>query len=70
MGFTRKYLSADGLIAVVRHSLRKEKLKELNSDYSWQDCVMSGLAVFGFKCPSLLQFEKKLAEEKGIRRNL
>lgn len=70
MGFTRKYLSADGLIAVVRHSLRKEKLKELNSDYSWQDCVMSGLAIFGFKCPSLLQFEKKLAEEKGVRRNL
>ncbi len=70
MGFARKYLSADGLIGIVRQNLRKEKLKELNSDYSWQDCVMSGLAIFGFKCPSLLQFEKKLAEEKGVRRNL
>lgn len=66
----RKHLSADGLIHLVRHSVRKAKLKELNSDYSWQDCIMSGLAIFGFKCPSLLQFEKRVNEDKGLRRNL
>jgi len=66
----RKNLSADGLINLVRHSVRKAKLKELNSDYSWQDCIMSGLAIFGFKCPSLLQFEKHVKEDKGLRRNL
>ncbi len=27
------------------------------------DCVMSGLAVLGFKRPSFLQFEKHLADE-------
>jgi len=70
MGFARKYLSADGLLKVVRHGLRKEKLKELNSAYSWSDCVMSGLAIFGFKCPSFLQFEKNLSAEKGFRRCL
>ena len=31
---------------------------------------MSGLAVFGFKMPSLLQFEKDKASEPWIRRNL
>ena len=71
MGFARKYLSADGLIEVIRHSLKREKLTELiGSEYSWQDCVMSGLAVFGFKCPSLLQFEKMKSSEALIRRNL
>ncbi|VAW85124.1 hypothetical protein MNBD_GAMMA16-2197 [hydrothermal vent metagenome] len=31
---------------------------------------MSGLAVFGFKFPSLLQFEKSLDSEPMISRNL
>ena len=31
---------------------------------------MSGLVVFGFKIPSLLQFEKDKASEPWIRRNL
>jgi hypothetical protein len=67
----RKHLSADGLVEVVRECLRRERFKSIvGSEYSWQDCVMSGLAVFGFKCPSLLQFEKKKANEPMIRRNL
>jgi hypothetical protein len=71
MGFLRKYLSADGLIGVVRHSLLRQDLKPLiGSDYSWEDCFMSGLAIFGFKCPSLLQFEKMASSEAMIRRNL
>lgn len=71
MGFSRKYLSADGLLEAVRHCIRREKLSPVpGSEYSWQDCVMSGLAIFGFKCPSLLQFEKKKATEPMIRRNL
>jgi hypothetical protein len=71
MGFQRKYLSADGLIEVVRHSLRRENLPVVKgSEYSWEDCVMSGLAIFGFKCPSLLQFEKRKTEDQMIRRNL
>jgi len=71
MGFARKYLSADGLIEIVRHSLRREDLTAvIGSEYSWQDCVMSGLALFGFKCPSLLQFEQKRHTEPMLRRNL
>ena len=64
MGFIRKYLSADGLMSVVKHGLLREKFKIIkNSEYSWNDCIMSGLAVFGFKMPSLLQFEKDHAHD-------
>lgn len=59
MGFMRKYLSADGLLQVVRHCVGKAKLENvIGATYSWEDCVMSGLAVFGLKCASLLQFER------------
>ena len=71
MGFIRKHLSADGLHKIVKRSLLREEFKVMrNSEYSWQDCIMSGLAVFGFKMPSLLQFEKDKASEPWIRRNL
>jgi hypothetical protein len=71
LGFVRKHLSADGLIKIVQHSLHRETFKVIkNSEYSWQDCIMSGLAIFGFKMPSLLQFEKDKATEPFIRRNL
>ena len=56
---------------IVQHSLHRETFKAIkNSAYSWQDCIMSGLAVFGFKMPSLLQFEKDKGSEPLIRRNL
>jgi Transposase DDE domain len=71
MGFIRKYLSLDGLLEVVRHAVIKEKFPAITgSSYSWQDCIMSGLAIFGFKFPSLLQFEKAKVAEPMIRRNL
>ena len=71
MGFTRKYLSADGLISIIRHGLRRENFKPIKrSPYSWEDCIMSSLAIFGFKFPSLLQFEKNKALDPCIRRNL
>lgn len=70
LGFVRKYLSADGLIKIVQHSIRREHFKACRSEYSWEDCLMSGLAVFGFKMPSLLQFEKDKTSEPWIRRNL
>lgn len=70
MGFVRKHLSADGLHQAVRSSLYKETFpKHTRSNISWQDCLMSGLAIFGLKFPSLLQFEKG-KEEAIIRNNL
>ena len=70
MGFVRKHLSADGLHLAVFNSLHKEKLIECaKSEFSWKDCIMSGLAIFGLKFPSLLQFEEH-KEDAIIRRNL
>src|SRR3990167_2152313 len=70
MGFVRKHLSADGLHQIVRHSFDREKLPSYpKSTISWQDCIMSGLAVFGLKFPSLLQFENE-KWDAVIKRNL
>lgn len=67
----RKNLSADSLLGAVRDCVRMEKLSECKgSKYSWEDCVMSGLAIFGFKFPSLLQFEEAKDDAPMIRRNL
>lgn len=67
----RKYLSADGLVKIVQHSIQREQFKVLKDPtYTWTDCIMSGLAVFGFKMPSLLQFEKDKDSEPWLRRNL
>jgi hypothetical protein len=67
----RKYLSADGLVKIVQHSILRENFKPLRDPtYTWKDCIMSGLAVFGFKMPSLLQFEKDKDSEPWLRRNL
>lgn len=71
MGFVRKHLSADGLIATARHEFNKENFKKSNyNSYSLQDCLMSGLAIFGFKFPSLLQFERGKETDAVLRRNL
>lgn len=71
MGFARKYLSADGLIRIVRHGLHRETFPRCEkSKYRWEDCILSGLALFGFKMPSLLQFEQMKSSEPIIRRNL
>jgi len=70
MGYVRKHLSADGLLEIVWHYLLNKKFSESEkSKFSWQDCIMSGLAIFGLKFPSLLQFENE-KDEPFIARNL
>jgi len=70
MGFIRKHLSADGLHRAVCNSLQRERFPEYSkSDISWQDCIMSGLAIFGLKFPSLLQFDKQ-KKDRVIWHNL
>ncbi|HEB63530.1 MAG TPA: hypothetical protein ENJ07_03525 [Gammaproteobacteria bacterium] len=50
--------------------MNRETFKPCQSPYDWNDCIMSGLAIFGFKFPSLLQFEKGVNSEPLIFRNL
>jgi len=58
----RKFLCADALISAVYHRFQKipdpRKLPS-NVPISFTDVLMSGLAVFGLKFPSLLQYDQK-----------
>ena len=68
--FTEIFISG-WFAEIVKHGLHCEKYKEIkNATYSREVCIMSGLAVFGFKMSSLLQFEKDKAVEPFIRHNL
>ena len=71
----RKYFTQDELIAKVRESfvesLRKSNVYDNSfSTISNVDCLMSGLAIFSFKFPSLLQFDKTRNEKGALFKNL
>ena len=54
----RKHLSAPGLIKTIYHQFCKipdPRRSTKRDTISLQDHLMSGLAVFGLKCPSFVQ---------------
>lgn len=60
---SRKYLSAKGLLQVVYNQFAtiqppKKKASTSSNPISQSDCLMSALAVFGLKFPSLLKFDE------------
>ena len=70
----KNHLSAKGMLSKI-HSIF-EQIPEpprspngLKSNISIADCLMSGLAIFGLKFPSLLQFDNS-REEATIKHNL
>ncbi len=66
----RKNLSAPGLLEKVRKTF--EQIADFRSgklSYTLADVLMSALAVFGLKYPSLLQFDKN-RHEQTIKNNL
>ena len=56
----RKTLSAQGMYALVRKHIRKmqDSRRARSCDISFSDVVMSAVAMFALKFPSMLQFEK------------
>jgi hypothetical protein len=77
MSHLRKRLSADGLFTLVHEkfqAVRASKLeapkKERPTIIPLVDCLMSALAVFSLKYPSLLQFEDDKLENKILQNNL
>ena len=57
----RKTLCADTLIATIYHQFKKipdPRNLPNTSPISFTDVLMSGLAVFGLKFPSLLQYDQ------------
>jgi hypothetical protein len=70
----KKQLSARGMLGQVRSAFLKipEAVRDtrgLKSKIPLVDCLMSGLALFGLKFPSLLQFDQGLNDE-AIKHNL
>jgi hypothetical protein len=71
----RKHLSAKGLHNIVHESFQaisnRTRVEDgKKSKITLSDCLMSGLAVFGLKYPSLLQFDKDSQEGGCIHNNL
>ena len=66
----RKTLSAPGLLRVVRACFDEVNDPVSGRRFSLSDCLMSGLAVFGLKYPSLLQFERDARTDEVVRANL
>jgi hypothetical protein len=66
----RKTLSAPGLLNIVKKSFDTipDTCKQ-RSEITLTDCLMSGVAVFSLKMPSLLQFDQSKEEER-IKFNL
>jgi hypothetical protein len=60
----RKHLNADKLLSLVRKDFQKIPDRRAdNSKISLEDALMSALAVFQLKDPSLLAFDKRRPEE-------
>ncbi|WP_059360118.1 hypothetical protein [Parachlamydia acanthamoebae] len=58
----RKYLGAPGLLSIIhKQFLKIPDPREFtkNVAISITDHLMSGIAVFGLKCPSLLDYDRK-----------
>lgn len=73
MHTSRKYLSAAGLLSIIHDSFKKieppRQLVARSNPITLADCLMSGIAVFGLKFPSLLKFDER-RDENRIKHNL
>ena len=69
--FVRKHLCVPGLLSRVRSQYEKvtDKFKR-GSGLSLTDCLMSGLALFGLKYPSLLKFDADARTNERVQHNL
>lgn len=70
----RKYLSIKGLLNIANHlfeSIEDQQLKRVRQNpITLADCLMSALAMFSLKYPSLLQFDQDLHNIERLKHNL
>lgn len=66
----RKHLSVPGLLERIRSQYKKISDPNPQSAYGMVDCLMSGIALFGLKYASLLQFDKDARNEERLAYNL
>ncbi len=72
MKMTREHLWVDDLLDIVR--LKFDKIKDITAkrsrEFNLTDCLMSGVAIFGMKYSSLLQFDKAARDNEIVKSNL
>ena len=67
----RKQLSAPGLLATVRQCFEQiPDHRQRRGQIRLSDALMSGLAVFSLKYPSLLKFDQAYGDEATLRQLL
>ena len=66
----RKTLSIPGLLRQVRASFGRIEDPVVSRGLNLTDCLMSGLAIFALKYPSLLQFDRDARQTERVRANL
>jgi hypothetical protein len=68
----RKNLSTKSLLKFISNYFMtiEDEERKRSCHYSFKDCLMAGLAIFGLKYPSLLQFEKERKENEPLIGNL
>lgn len=66
---TRKFLSADALIELLRRRFEQvpDTRRQSSITYSMPDCLMAAFAMFSLKDPSLLAFERR-SQDEGIQK--
>lgn len=70
MNRMKKHVSIPGLLKRVKSQFAKiPETGGSRSKIPLVDCLMSGLAIFGLKMPSLLEFDEQM-EEELIQHNL
>lgn len=65
----KKHISIPNFLSKIRNCFEKIKDKKTRTQIPLVDCLMSGLAIFGLKFPSLLEFDKGRYDEV-IKSNL
>ncbi len=66
----RKTSGAPGLLRLVRKRFERIEAPVAGRGLNLADCLMSGLAVFGLKYPSLSGFERDARGDEAVRSNL
>jgi hypothetical protein len=71
---SKKYLSTEGLLEAARYVFKNTKTPQINGKRKkpipLHDCLMSGLALFMLKYPSLLKFDSDFRENHVLRSNM
>ena len=68
--FVRKHLCIPGLLSRIKSQYIKIEDNRKSNQFPLVDCLMSGIAMFGLKYPSLLQFDQDTRNNERVQHNL